>query len=131
MAAVSPAGPEPTMTTLAWLSPLSASGEAPFPPGCWLIRRSLVASAGAPSSTIEMLGKPSLVLSIPLNFSRSAYPPGVCVGGWSAGRPFRPARGRRFAQAAHLGDDVAPDELELGDVPHAADGEDRVVRAGV
>src|SRR5688572_24794411 len=76
MAAVRPAGPEPTMTTLAWLLP-SASGEAPLPPGCWLTRRSLVASAGAPSSTIEMLGKPSLVLSIPLNSSRTAYPPGV------------------------------------------------------
>src|SRR5688572_24504715 len=124
MAAVRPAGPEPTMTTLAWLSP-SASGEMPLPPGCWLTRRSLVASAGAPSSTIEMLGKPSLVLSTTSILAKSSNTPRGYLH--DLGRVER----RGLAQGAHVRDHVAADELELGEVPDVAHGEDRVVRAGV
>src|SRR4029078_607665 len=102
MAAVGPAGPDPTMTTLASTRP-SALRTVDGPSGCWVVA----------SSTIEIEKPPDGFELMTAIVARDRYSPGVS------------------RETSKLGDDVAADDVEGTRVGQAAEGHDHVLGAGV
>src|SRR5687768_11379798 len=124
MAAVSPAGPEPTMTILEWLG--LSCGCTPLPSaGCGRAAAVELPPSAEPSSMIWSEGKSGdCGLSIGLHRSTAGYSGGVCKFRLLSARDER----ARLAQRADVGQDVAPHELELRGIPDVADAQDGVLR---
>src|SRR5450755_899602 len=116
MAAVRPAGPEPTMTTLASTGPPPVASAVPSPDG----RRTLAAVAlPAPSSMMVIPGSPANGPVTARSYHGRIPPRSI-----SCDRTGRP-------KVAHVGDHVPADEVESIQLLDVVQTEDRVLRTGL